>query len=146
MPPRVNLEGGCAADDAVLLEQARHGSAGRATRQIDENTFRGKFAVGPLDADPKPGRGAGSREHQDKNDGHQESQLSYASLLRSLCGRLAALIYLDALFRWWLPLQILLQDHRSSYGVHGKFGFHRLAFLVCAIRVVAKNSTALFFE
>src|ERR1700740_2236280 len=52
MAPRVTLKSERAAHHAVLLQQARHGSARRPVRQIDKSAFGGKALIRPLDAIP----------------------------------------------------------------------------------------------
>ncbi len=64
MAPRVHLKGKRAADDAVLLEQPRHGPAGGAVREVHKDTLCHKALVWAFDGIPYPARSTDNREQQ----------------------------------------------------------------------------------
>src|SRR5712664_1902865 len=61
MAAGIHLKGKRAADDAVLLQQPRHGSAGGAVGEVHKDTLCGKALIWAFDAIPYPGRGTDNR-------------------------------------------------------------------------------------
>src|SRR6266403_2887538 len=64
MASSIHLERGGATDYAILFQQAGHGSAGGAMRQVHKHRLGGKAFVRGFEGIPHPGCDANSAEHE----------------------------------------------------------------------------------
>jgi len=60
-----------------------HSAAGRPVRQIHENAFGGKSAIGLREAEPQPCRGGARHKQQDQENGGNGFHFSFIPFLPS---------------------------------------------------------------